>query len=180
VPFGGGRVVHPLGHLTAALSATASSGQASIESARTALALLRPVIGTRFWKSPGQKGLEDNKLYTVNIGCHEYTGVQNCFMTTMQGKAIITRIERVENGRQYEPFAVLKKNIPEDIQKEKSTLTQEHLVRLLFHGTNQNAIRNIISDNATGYIPVLSGSKTGAIWGPGTYFAVPFVSTLSF
>ena len=54
VPFGGGRVVHPLGHLTAALSATASSGQASIESARTALALLRPVIGTRFWKSPGQ------------------------------------------------------------------------------------------------------------------------------
>jgi len=203
VPFGGGRVVHPPGHLTAAaqlsgpmiaggavsslhdhitaaLSAIASSKQASIVSSIKAAALLRPVVDTRLWKSLGQKGLEDNKLYKVSSSSREYSGVKNHFMKSMDGKAIITRIERVENGRQHEAYAVLKKNIPEDIQKEKSNLTQKHLVRLAFHGTNQNVIRNIISDNATGYIPVLSGSRTGAIWGPGTYFAVLFVSISPF
>ena len=172
------RVVHPTrGNSTATPSATASSRQAATVSSTKATALPRPVIDTRLWKSPGQKGLEDNKLYLVNNSSQEYREVQDYFMTTMIGNAIITDIERVENGRQYEAFAVLKKNIPADILKAPRVpaLTQKQLVRMLFHGTTRNATRNIISDNATGYIPVLSGSQTGALWGPGTYFAVPFV-----
>ena len=38
-------------------------------------------------------------------------------------------------------------------------------------GTRQENINNIVNSQAAGYLPMLAGSASGAIWGKGTYFA---------
>jgi len=139
----------------------------------------RPYAGApnrSLWKSPGQKGMADNKLYPVSIASREYDFVQEHFMKIMKMIACITRIERVENGRQQEAFALQKKNVVKDIREQLPALTKKQLVRMLFHGTKQTAIHDIMSNNAAGYIPLLSSSRNGAIYGDGTYFAVYLMS----
>ena len=39
----------------------------------------------------------------------------------------------------------------------------------LFHGTS--AVESIIGGHSAGFLPLLSGTTVGAIWGDGTYFA---------
>jgi hypothetical protein len=41
----------------------------------------------------------------------------------------------------------------------------------LFHDTEQETIDKIVNTQVTGYLPMLSGSEVGAIWGSSTYFA---------
>ena len=45
--------------------------------------------------------------------------------------------------------------------------------RLLFHGTRcqGDVLAKIVNDPDAGFLPLLSGSKTGAKFGDGTYFA---------
>ena len=45
--------------------------------------------------------------------------------------------------------------------------------RLLFHGTHSYAaVKSIINSvDGHGFRPLISGSKVGAIWGDGSYFA---------
>jgi len=47
--------------------------------------------------------------------------------------------------------------------------------RLLFHGAHSYAaVKSIINSvDGHGFRPLLSGSKVGAIWGDGSYFARP-------
>jgi len=146
----------------------------------------RPYAGApnrSLWKSPGQKGMADNKLYPVSIASREYDFVEENFMKTMKMIACIIRIERVENGRQQETFALQKRNIVMDIRAQlaltEKNLTENQLVRMLFHGTKQTAIQNIVNNSSAGFIPLLSGSSTGAACGYGTYFAVRLSSQSS-
>lgn len=81
--------------------------------------------------------------------------------------ATVDTLERVENGYVHEAFelqaSIQKKTIGADY--DASGMRQ-----LLFHGTD--AVEAIV--NATdgySFLPLLAGSKTGAIWGDGTYFA---------
>ena len=58
-----------------------------------------------------------------------------------------------------------------DITKAPGTVssgTEHQFVKWLFHGTKQETIDNIVN---SGYLPMLTGSAVGAIWGDGTYFA---------
>ncbi len=124
------------------------------------------------WESPNRAGLSSNKLYTVNTYSHEYQKVKDLFMRTMTGRAQITSIERVENGPQHESFHVQKKNILRDLDVSGSRFAgRRDLVRTLFHGSNQKNIQAIVNGQAAGFIPILSGSVTGHIYGTGSYFA---------
>jgi hypothetical protein len=121
------------------------------------------------WASPGQAGKERKKLFDVDGGCQEFQEVQKQFMATMAGKATIQRIQRVENGHQYEAFLQQKETITEEIAD--LGVHCSNVVRLLFHGTKKDSTHDIIHGKTAGFEPLASGARTGAIWGHGAYFA---------
>jgi hypothetical protein len=110
----------------------------------------------------------------VDAGSEEFAYVKDLFMATMHSKhVVIERIERIENGPQHEAYAQKKKAISDEIAKNlpQDTSDPKNIVRMLFHGTSQQAQRNIIHSDSSGFEPLASGTSTGAIWGEGTYFA---------
>jgi hypothetical protein len=130
------------------------------------------------WTSPRQAGKELKKLFDVDSGSEEFPEVQKQFMATMAGKATIHRIQRVENGHQYEAFLQQKETITEEIadlaDHGVQCAQQQHcsnVVRLLFHGTKEDSSHDIIHGKTAGFEPMASGARTGAIWGHGVYFA---------
>jgi hypothetical protein len=117
-------------------------------------------------------------LFDVDSGSEEFPEVQKQFMATMAGKATIHRIQRVENGHQYEAFLQQKETITEEIadlaDHGVQCAQQQHcsnVVRLLFHGTKKDSSHDIIHGKTAGFEPMASGARTGAIWGHGVYFA---------
>ena len=130
------------------------------------------------WASPRQAGKESKKLFDVDGGSREFQEVQKQFMATMAGNATIQRIQRVENGHQYEAFLQQKETITEEIAEladlgVQGALKQHcsNVVRLLFHGTKKDSSHDIIHGKTAGFEPMASGARTGAIWGHGVYFA---------
>jgi hypothetical protein len=90
----------------------------------------------------------------------------------MAGNATIQRIQRVENGHQYEAFLQQKETITEEIAELAELDVQcSNVVRLLFHGTKKDSTHDIIHGRTAGFEPLASGVRTGAIWGNGAYFA---------
>ena len=108
-------------------------------------------------------------MFNVDQGCEEYKEVETQFMATMAGRATIERIQRVENGHQYEAYSQQKKTIAEEIAD--LGMHCPSVERLLFHGSQQDSIQAIIHGKTAGFEPLASGSQVGAIWGDGTYFA---------
>ena len=126
------------------------------------------------WDSKRQEGRDAKKLFRVDAGSEEFAYVKDLFMATMHSKhVVIERIERIENGPQHEAYAQKKKAISDEIAKNlpQDTSDPKNIVRMLFHGTSQQAQRNIIHSDSSGFEPLASGTSTGAIWGEGTYFA---------
>jgi len=128
------------------------------------------------WTSPRQAGKELKKLFDVDSGSEEFQDVQKHFMATMAGKATIHRIQRVENGHQYEAFLQQKETITEEIADLAGVQCAQqqhcsHVVKLLFHGTKEDSSRDIIHGKTAGFEPMASGARIGAIWGHGVYFA---------
>lgn len=82
----------------------------------------------------------------------------------------IVRIQRVQNEMQLEgsflPYYEQLKFAVESqgIQFEKGVHT-----RWAFHGTD--AVDAIISNPISGFQPLASGTRSGSIWGPGSYFS---------
>jgi cysteine-rich repeat protein len=125
------------------------------------------------WESDG---MSHQKLYIVNQNCREFSFVKDKFMETQPNyrNSVITRVERVENRAQHDSYTTMKRNIARDITKASGTVScgiEDGFVKWLFHGTKQDTINTIVNSQSAGYLPMLSGSKTGDIWGPGTYFA---------
>jgi len=90
---------------------------------------------------------------------------------------IIACIERIENGRQQEAFAMQEKNVVRDTRKQMPELTKKRLVRLLFnHATKHSATHDIIGNNAAGCIPLFAGFTTGALYVGSTYLAANLFS----
>ena len=123
----------------------------------------------RCWSSSRRQGRDAKKLFNVDRGTEEYSQVETQFMATMAGLATIKRIQRVENGHQYEAFLQQKKTIEEEIAD--LGMHCPSVERLLFHGSKQDSINDVIHGKTAGFEPLASGSRVGAIWGDGTYFA---------
>ena len=120
----------------------------------------------RHWASEGQCGLDDSKLFAVCASTGEYAQVSARFLASMPNATIVS-VERVENGPMHEAFllqaSTLKKQIGADWD-------QDAMRMMLFHGTD--AVEQIInSADGHGFLPLLAGTSTGAIYGDGTYFA---------
>ena len=117
----------------------------------------------KFWASSEQKGLDGDKLFVVGSGSNEYAAVVAQFLQTMSGTTV-DKLERIENGDMHESFEVK----ASAMQREVGDKWDTSMKRLLFHGTQ--AIDGIVN-SADGFLPLLSGSATGALYGNGTYFA---------
>ena len=126
-------------------------------------------LGRDVWCSKDQKGLDEKKTFTVPEGCPEYNKIASRFSSTMQN-AMIDQIERVENGYQFEAHDVKVRAI---IAQLGAQYKDDTMRRLLFHGTRcrGDVLGKIVNDPDAGFLPLKSGSRTGAKWGDGTYFA---------
>jgi hypothetical protein len=124
----------------------------------------------KHWVEPGQgvfaSAAGNSNLFAVNARSDEFAGVAARFLETMP-RATIVSIERVQNAAMHEAFllqaSTLKKQLGADWDDKKHR-------KKLWHGTQAvDAIVN--SQDGYGFLPLLAGLKTGAIWGDGTYAA---------
>jgi hypothetical protein len=67
----------------------------------------------------------------------------------------VDRLQRVENGGQHEQFSVHKSGLRKRVGE--AAWDQAQMVRLLFHGTSEDAGRHIINE---GFQPLLAGKVT--------------------
>eukprot|EP00729_Bicosta_minor_P022308 gene22308-9600_t len=117
------------------------------------------------WSSTGAG---KQKLFPLGTGSAEYASVADCFSLTLPAKQI-DRIERVENAALHEAFGVATVIIHKQIALRKHS-PGASIQSLLFHGTS--AVDMIVnSTDGNGFLPLLSGTSVGAIFGEGTYFA---------
>ena len=117
------------------------------------------------WSSTGAG---EQKLFPLGTGSAEYASVADCFSLTLPAKQI-DRIERVENAALHEAFGVATVIIHKQIALRKHS-PGASIQSLLFHGTS--AVDMIVnSTDGNGFLPLLSGTSVGAIFGEGTYFA---------
>lgn len=127
--------------------------------------------GRANWESKDSKGLDEEKLFAVLPGSHEFVKIETGFRATMHGRFTrIVRIERVENGFQHEAHALKARTIARQIGSAYDPATMR---RTLYHGTRcrGDVVAKIVHDPDAGFLPLKSGDRTGAIWGDGTYFA---------
>jgi len=121
------------------------------------------------WVSTGKRGMDDTKLFPVSASTDEFTGIAARFKQSMPNASIVG-IDRVENGSSHEAFQLqtvtLEKALGADWDESK-------MRQMLFHGTKElKAIDSIVnSADGHGFLPLLSGTSTGAAHGDGTYFA---------
>ena len=129
----------------------------------TASAAFDPIAaGRTMWQSTGT---ESQKLFPVAAGTPEHTAVHVQFAATMPHHNI-DRIERVENGYQHEQFTLAAGNIARQAGASYNPGTTR---QLLWHGTT--AVDQIVNGSLAGFLPLLSGTATGALYGDGSYFA---------
>jgi hypothetical protein len=127
-------------------------------------------VERKYWVEPDRGGFAsaqgNRNLFAVNKSSDEFAEVAARFLETLPHATIVS-IERVQNTAMHEAFllqaSTLKKQLGADWDDKKHR-------KKLWHGTQAvDAIVN--SQDGYGFLPLLSGSKTGAIWGDGTYVA---------
>eukprot|EP00933_Yihiella_yeosuensis_P023088 TRINITY_DN18035_c0_g1_i1.p1 TRINITY_DN18035_c0_g1~~TRINITY_DN18035_c0_g1_i1.p1 ORF type:complete len:923 (+),score=149.94 TRINITY_DN18035_c0_g1_i1:76-2844(+) len=135
------------------------------------------------WQSTDQKGMDDQILFEVDPSSEEYGKVATLFKAMpsapraypdmnpgMWEYMSILKIERVENGMQEdgsaEPYY---KALQRGIENQGLPFQPGLHTRWCFHGST--AIESIVTNPISGFQPLMSGSRAGALWGPGTYFA---------
>jgi hypothetical protein len=117
------------------------------------------------WQSRDKAGLDDKRLFPVRQGSDEFEAIAGELLRTLTG-ATVDSIERVENGPQHELYSVHRRNLERDVAQ-----SGKKVVHLLFHGTSEEAVQSIVHSDSAGFLPLLAGTTTGALWGDGTYFA---------
>jgi len=109
-------------------------------------------------------GLRSEKLYVVPPPSEEFKSIVARVLETMP-RAAVERIDRVENAPLHESFLLQVSTLKMDADWDPASMR-----RLLFHGTE--AVEAIVNSvDGHGFLPLLAGTSTGAIWGNGTYFA---------
>jgi poly [ADP-ribose] polymerase 7/11/12/13 len=121
----------------------------------------------RYWVKSGDSSSPDqdnNKLFIVQQG-EELDEVEKKFKSTMPN-ATISRIERVQNQAMHQAFLLQLSTLKRQLKEwDEGTMR-----RKLWHGTE--AVEAIVnSEDGYGFLPLLAGTKVGAKWGGGTYFA---------
>jgi poly [ADP-ribose] polymerase 7/11/12/13 len=125
------------------------------------------------WQSKDRAGMDSQRLFSLDSASDEFAMVSSAVLATMP-YVTLDKVERVENGPQHELFSVHRRNVERDLAQSASCGVGKapgQVTRLLFHGTSLEAIHSIINSDTSGFLPLLAGSTTGAIWGDGTYFA---------
>jgi poly [ADP-ribose] polymerase 7/11/12/13 len=118
------------------------------------------------WQSTGCRGLDETKLFAVDTSSAEYEVVRSAFARTMP-HAEIDSIQRVENGPQHEAFSLHFSQVAASLAHGG---VPGGVTRMLFHGTgDEPAVQSIV--HGSGFQVTLSGSRVGALYGEGTYFA---------
>ena len=118
------------------------------------------------FEKPMSKGVYSlslaNKLFIVQQG-EEFDEVEKKFKSTMPN-ATISRIERVQNQAMHQAFLLQLSTLKRQLKEwDEGTMR-----RKLWHGTE--AVEAIVnSEDGYGFLPLLAGTKVGAIWGDGTY-----------
>ena len=127
-------------------------------------ALLAAVTAERTrWQSDG---LGSTKLFAVPATSSEFVDIESQFLQTLP-RSRINRIERIENAPMHESFLLQVMALKQQLADDWDAASMR---RLLFHGTS--AVEDIINSvDGHGFLPLLAGTSTGAIWGDGTYFA---------
>ena len=105
-------------------------------------------------------------LFSVPLTTEEFGNIAARFLKTMP-RSNVEQIDRVENGVMHQSFllqaSILKKQMGAEWDRIK-------MRQMLYHGTE--AIDVIVNSvDGYGFLPLLAGTSTGAIWGDGTYFA---------
>jgi len=145
----------------------ASAVAAETTAAYDRLSLLGLASSRQFWSSAGKEGLDAAKLFAVKAGSVEHAEIVAEFAKTLP-HAIVDKLERVENGYLQEGFQLQAKTL--ERQVGAADYNAATMRQMLFHGTE--AVEAIInSTDGHGFLPLLSGSRVGAIHGDGTYFA---------
>jgi poly [ADP-ribose] polymerase 7/11/12/13 len=117
--------------------------------------------GRPYWGQGGSK-----LLVSLSQGTSEFGEIENRFRQTLP-QATLVQIDRVQNGPLFASFLAQTENL----KKQMGANWDEGRMRqMLFHGTN--AVEAIVNSvDGHGFLPLLAGTSTGAIWGKGTYFA---------
>lgn len=122
--------------------------------------------GRELWRSTSQRGMDKQKLFMVDMDSHEFAAVAADFLKTLP-VATIDRLDRIENGGVHESFQLQASTLRKQIGEE---WVSHKMRRMLFHGTQ--AVEEIInSTDGHGFLPLLAGSSTGAMFGDGSYAA---------
>jgi hypothetical protein len=126
------------------------------------------------WQSRDRAGLDDNRLFPVAQGGEEFRTIAGEFTRTLPAVSV-DEIQRVENGPLHELYSVHRRNVERDVEAVRAACSggvrRGPLVLMLFHGTSEEAVQSIVNTDTAGFLPLLSGTTTGALWGDGTYFA---------
>jgi poly [ADP-ribose] polymerase 7/11/12/13 len=132
---------------------------------REAVEFLGKVLeGRPYWGQGGSN--EGIQLVSLSPGTREFGEIADRFRETLP-QATLVRIDRVQNGPLYDSFLLQ----IDTLKKQMGANWDEgRMRRMLFHGTN--AVEAIVNSvDGHGFLPMLAGTSTGAIWGNGTYFA---------
>ncbi|XP_052278994.1 E3 ubiquitin-protein ligase MIB2-like isoform X2 [Dreissena polymorpha] len=111
--------------------------------------------------------MQVNEVVKVNLNVtdsmegQEYAEVEKHFMKTMPHVTIVS-ITRVQNAQLWEHYNLKKREM--ERKYGQGSANELHL----YHGTKPDIIENIIHDNFDFRI---SGSRVGALYGDGSYFA---------
>uniref|UniRef100_S4RG32 Poly [ADP-ribose] polymerase n=1 Tax=Petromyzon marinus TaxID=7757 RepID=S4RG32_PETMA len=103
---------------------------------------------------------KQHQIITVDEKSKEYASVKKNFTAACPSVTRIISIKRIQNLRLYRAYLVMEKSI-------ESKSTGGKYDHVLFHGTDNDAIKNI---NHNGYNRVYKG-KNATVYGEGTYFA---------
>lgn len=124
------------------------------------------------WASAGQQGAAAKTLFELDPAqseavAEEYRVIALEFSRELPF-CIIDRIDRIENGAQHEAFHLKLSALTDSVG---SAFDRGTMVRMLYHGATSEAIAKIVAQGSDGFLPMLAGTRTGAIYGDGTYFA---------
>ncbi|EKX42074.1 hypothetical protein GUITHDRAFT_111926 [Guillardia theta CCMP2712] len=124
----------------------------------------------RHWVTKSKRSKKSESfLYRVAEDSSEFQELVKIFNSSCpQNFRRILNIMRVENKYLHDRYILAKKSIK---SKHGSQWNESSMVRKLFHGTKHAAIPSIIQGVDAGFKPLLSGSRTGDIYGKGSYFS---------
>jgi hypothetical protein len=140
----------------------------------------------RRWVSPGGKGLDDRKLFAVQVGSDEFQQVETVFKASPREPAAnfsgsqeawdrikIVAVHRVENGAPFESstkphYDSVRKSVEDQgVDFEPGTHTC-----WAFHGADADTTESVINDPIAGFKPLSAAGPGGAApWGSGVYFS---------